>query len=108
MVAASKAGKKRFMMFLPISVALLVGQDEFLDSPGFDLARDDHVGIAAIHHVNHLETRSQLAGMTELAQHGPVQFHLVYLAGLGPGARTIAIGIGIGDEKILVVAVGGN
>ena len=44
--------------------------------------------------------------MAELAQHGAVQLHLVDLAGLAPAAWRIAVGIGVGNEQILVCAFG--
>src|ERR1700749_1201417 len=75
---------RRFMLLAPL-------QDEFLHAPGFDFAHDDLVGIAAVHHVNHLEARRQLAGMAELADHGAVQLQLVDLAGLGPASRPLAV-----------------
>src|SRR3569833_4618461 len=81
-------------------------QDKFLHAPGFALAHDDLVGIAAVHHVDDLETRRQLAGMAELAHGGAVQLGLVDLSGPGPGARSVAVGVGVGHEKILVRALG--
>src|SRR5215471_21867561 len=87
--AAKRRVARRFMLLAPL-------QDEFLHAPGFDFTDDDLVGIAAVHHVNHLEARSQLAGMAELADHGAVQLHLVDLSGLGPASGPVAVGIGVG------------
>src|SRR5258707_11641881 len=77
-------------------------QDELLHAPGFDFAADDLVRIAAINDVDHMEAAEFLAGMTELADDGAVEFHLVDLAGDRPRAGHIAIRIGVGSEEILV------
>src|SRR6266852_2234786 len=81
-------------------------QDELLHAPGFDLADDDLVRVAAIHHVDHLEAAEFLAGMTELADDGSVQLHLIDLASDRPRAGHISIGIGVGSEEILVRPLG--
>src|SRR5258706_4991165 len=93
------------MLLAPFRIGR-AAQDEFLHAPGFDLADDDLVGISAIHHVNPLEARRQLAGMAELADHRAVQLHLVDLAADFPAARGIAVGIGIGNEQILMRSLG--
>src|SRR6266481_978378 len=80
-------------------------QDELLHAPGFDLADDDLVRIAAIHHVDHLEAAEFLAGMAELADDRAVELHLVDLASDRPCARAIAVGIGVGGEQVLVRAL---
>src|SRR5262249_30435988 len=85
---------------------LLWLEDELLHAPGFDLSDDDLVGVAAIHHVDDLQSAEFLAGMTELADDGPVQFHLVDFAGDRPRAGHISVGIGVGSEKILVRSLG--
>src|SRR6266849_8819908 len=77
-------------------------QDELLHAPGFDLANDDLVRVAAIHHVDHLEAAEFLAGMTELADDRAVELHLVDLARDRPRARKIAIWVGVGGEQVLV------
>ena len=46
-------------------------------APGFDFADDDLIRVAAIHHVDHLESGGQFAGVTELAEHLAVEGHLV-------------------------------
>ena len=68
-------------------------EHELLHAPGFDLADDDLVGVAAIHHVDHLEAAELLAGMAELADDRAVQLHLVDLAGDRPAARQVAVGL---------------
>src|ERR1700761_4483500 len=78
---------RRFMLLAPL-------QDKLLHAPGLDFAHDDLVGIAAVHHVDDLEARRQLAGMAELADHGAVQLRLVDLARLGPASRPVAVWIG--------------
>src|SRR5262245_58925076 len=52
-------------------------QDVFLHAPRFDLAEDDLVRIAAVEHVNDLESRRILSRLAELAEHGAIEFRLV-------------------------------
>src|SRR5215472_15048499 len=77
-------------------------QDELLDAPGFDLADHDLVGVAAIHHMDHLEAAELLAGMAEAAEDRAVELHLVDLARDSPAAWTVAVRVGVGSEQILV------
>src|SRR5215469_3854048 len=86
--AANRRVARRFMLLAPL-------QNEFLHAPGFDFAHDDLVWIAAVHHVDHLEARRQLAGMAEFSDHRSIQLHLVDLPGLGPAPRRISVGIGV-------------
>src|SRR5437763_1177508 len=80
-------------------------QHKFLHAPGFDLSNDNLVRVAAIHHMHHLEPAEFLAGMTELAEDRPIQFHLVDLARRRPCAWGIAVGIGVGGEDVLMRAL---
>ena len=43
--------------------------------------------------------------MAELADDRPIELHLVDLAGDRPGARQVAVGIGVGDEQVLMRAL---
>src|SRR5262249_7397176 len=76
-----------------------------LHAPGFDLANDDLVRIAAIHHMDHLEAPEFLAGMTELADDRAVELHLVDLAGDRPRTQTVDIGGEVGGKQVLVMPV---
>ena len=68
-------------------VAAVGCKNEFLHAPGFDLAEDDLVGVAAVHHVDHLEARRDFARLAELADDRAVQLRLVDLAGDVPRSR---------------------
>src|ERR1700754_1155331 len=74
----------------------------FLNSPRFNFAEDNLVGIAAIEHVDHLETRGKFAGFAEAAEHGPIEFGFVDLAGGFPGSRLITIRVRVREEDVLV------
>ncbi len=78
----------------------------FCTRQDFDLADDDLVGVAAIHHVDDLEAAELLAGVAELADDRAVELHLVDFAGDRPGAGPVAVRIGVGDEQVLVRALG--
>src|SRR6188508_1156073 len=43
-------------------------QDELLDAPRFDFTEDDFVRVAAVHHVDHLESGRHLPRPAELPQ----------------------------------------
>src|SRR5437763_1185849 len=77
-------------------------ENEFLNSPGFDFTCHDFIRIAAIHHVDHLESWAQLAGVAELAEHRPIQLGFVNLAGDIPGPGLIPVRIGVRKERILM------
>ena len=79
-------------------------ENEFLHAPRLDFARDDLVRIAAIHHVNHLESGGQLAGMAELAEHRAVQFRFINFAGDVPRSWHVPVGIRVRHEHVLVRA----
>src|ERR1700722_3078176 len=84
-IAASTVCKKRLMgSFLLPRLRL---QHELLHAPGLDFRHDDLAGIAAIHHMNHLEASQFLAGVAESAEDGSVQLHFVNLADDVPRAR---------------------
>src|ERR1044071_1011015 len=93
--AVSKRVAKCFILLAPL-------ENKFLHAPGFDLTHNQLIGVAAIHHMDHLPAWRQLAGMAELAQRRAVQLSLVNLSRARPGARTVAVGIGVGHEQILV------
>src|SRR6266576_1611518 len=91
-VAAKSKGRMRFIgiSWFWVSARLLRGrcldgrvrrlgltQNVFLHAPGFDFAEDDLVGIAAVHHVDDLETRCDLARLAEPADDRTVQLHFV-------------------------------
>src|SRR5579885_1102244 len=78
----------------------------FLNSPGFDFAEDDLVGIAAIEHVDHLEARGKFAGLAEAAKHGAIELRFVDLAGIFPGSRLITVRVRVREEDVLVGAGG--
>src|SRR5258708_20732122 len=91
--AASKRVAKCVMLLGPFIIGVArAAQNKLLHAPGFDFADNDLVGIAAVHHVNHLPARRQLAGMAELADHGAVQLGLVDLSGARPGTGAVAVG----------------
>src|SRR5271165_1494080 len=97
-IAASEFCNRRLMWMILFLFVVLRFQQEFLDAPGLDLRNVDLVGIAAIHHVHHLEPRRFLAGMAEFAEDGPVQFHLVDFSANVPRPRGVTVGIGVGRE----------
>src|SRR5215212_2444193 len=80
--AASSGRMNRFIaMSLPRRGARLRrSQDELLHAPRFDLTQNDFVGIATVHHVNHLEAGRLLAWFSEFANHGAIELGLVDLA----------------------------
>jgi hypothetical protein len=79
-------------------------QHQLLHAPRFDFGNDDLVGIAAVHHVYHLEATKLLSSVAELPDDRSVQLHLVDLARDVPRSRRVAIRVGIRAEQILVRA----
>src|SRR3954470_9063463 len=77
-------------------------QDVFLHKPRFDLAENDFVRIAAVEHVNDLESGWILPWLAELAEHASIELGLVDFAGVGPRSRWITVWIRIGEEHVLV------
>src|SRR4029079_5537340 len=108
-IAASKSCRERLMTSLLIGrlsgdrglCGCLRLQSDFLHSPGLDFRNDDLVRISAVQHVHDLEPTGDLAGMAELPDDRPVQFHLVDLARNVPRPRRVAVGVGIGGEEVL-------
>src|SRR5215472_12344170 len=77
-------------------------QDVFLHAPRFDLAQNDLVRIAAVQHVNDLESGRILPRLAELAEHASIQLGLVDLAGVVPRPWWIAVWVRIGEEHVLM------
>ena len=77
-------------------------QDVLLHAPRFDLAQDDLVGIAAVHHVHHLEPGRDLARLPELADHRAIELRLVDLTRRLPRPRRVAVRVRIGMEDVLM------
>src|SRR5712671_3735968 len=77
-------------------------QDVFLHTPRFDLAEDDFVRVAAVEHVNDLESGRILPWLAELAEHASIELGLVDFAGVVPRSRWITVRIRIGEEHVLV------
>src|SRR5262249_29097865 len=81
-------------------------ENQFLRAPGFDLADDDLIRIAAIHHVDHLEAGRGLAGPSEPAEYFAVELGLVDFAGSVPSSGHVAVRVRIRKEDVLVRAAG--
>src|SRR5215208_473340 len=77
-------------------------QDVLLHPPRFDLTQYDFVGIAAVHHVHHLEPGRDLARLAELADHGAIELRLVDLTRRLPRPRRVAVRIRVGMEDVLM------
>src|SRR6185436_7053425 len=77
---------------------------QLLHAPRFNLADDDLVRVAAVHHVDHLEAAELLARMAELAEHRAIELHLVDLSGVGPRTLRIAVRIRVRREHVLMRA----
>src|SRR5262245_37915075 len=107
--ATNMANRSRIVLFMPSAPTSARGrprrrrlQHELLHSPRFDFAEDDLVGVAAVHHVDHLESRRDFAGLAELAEHCPIQLRLIDLAGDVPRPWRIAVRIRVGMEHELM------
>src|SRR5438445_6375066 len=77
-------------------------QDVFLHAPRFDLAEDDLVRIAAVQHVNDLDSGRILSRLAELAEHASIQLGLVNLAGVDPRPRWLPVLVRIREEHVLM------
>ena len=94
------------LLYCAAAVARRRLEHQFLHAPRLDLADDDLVRIAAIHHVNDLESGRGLARLSELAEHRSVQLRLVDFAGDVPRSRHVAVRIRIRQEDVLVRPAG--
>src|ERR1035437_3031837 len=77
-------------------------QRQLLHTPRNDLAHQQFVLVAAIDFVHGRELAQVLARVSELADNGSVQFHLVNLAGHRVEQRIVAVRIRVGAVEILV------
>src|SRR5690349_9844982 len=105
-IARNNTSKKRFMTILRLSRARgfcgLCLEHEFLHTPRLDFSDDHLVGIAAVHHMNDLESAELFAGVTEFAENRSVEFEFVDLARTCPCTRGVPVGIGVRSKHILV------
>src|SRR5205085_658025 len=77
-------------------------QNVFLHAPRFDFTEDEFIRVAAVDLVHHLKTWRDFARLAELAEDGTVQFRFVDLARVLPGSRRIAVGVRVGEERVLM------
>src|SRR5262245_57674999 len=59
-----------------LMTCLLLLERDLLHAPRFDFRHDDLVRVAAVHHMDDLETARQLPGVPELANDRAVELHL--------------------------------
>src|SRR5262249_47425172 len=81
---------------------LLRMQDDLLRAPCGDLGYPQLVFVAAVHAVNRAELLQLLPGLAEFADDGPVELHLVDLAGDVTRRRRVAVRIRVRGVEVLM------